>query len=160
MSQGQVVSIHIAAMAAAPMQAVNTVVAIAGRGLEGDRYFNKSGTYSNNPGTGRHVTLLESEAIEALRREYSVELDAGLARRNIVTRCAALNHLVEKEFKIGAVTLRGTRLCEPCAHLEKLCSKGVMRGLIHRGGLRAEILTGGTIRVGDAIGIVDRKSVV
>jgi len=62
-----------------------------------------------------------------------------------------LNHFVEKEFKVGAVILRGTRLCEPCAHMEKLTVKGAMRGLIHRGGLRAEIVKGGTIRVGDSI---------
>ena len=86
-----------------------------------------------------------------MKRDYDVELDAGRSRRNIVTRGVALNHLVEKEFKIGAVTLRGTRLCEPCAHLEKLSGKGVLRGLIHRGGLRAEISTGGTIRVGDEV---------
>ena len=152
--EASVVSLHIAPIGAAPMQAVRSVNVVAGRGLEGDRYFNLSGTYSNQPGTGRHVTLIESEAIDALKREYGVELDAGLARRNIVTRGAALNHLVEKEFKIGTVVLRGTRLCEPCAHLEKLSGKGVMRGLIHRGGLRAEILTGGVIRVGDEIVVV------
>ncbi|MGH7888219.1 MAG: MOSC domain-containing protein [Candidatus Binatia bacterium] len=154
-TQGIVVSLHIAAAAAAPMQAGTGVAAIAGRALEGDRYFNQTGTYSNSPGTGRHVTLIEIEAIEALKREYGVELDARLARRNIVTRGVALNHLVAKEFKIGAVTLRGTRLCEPCAHLEKLCSKGVMHGLIHRGGLRAEIITGGTIGVGDEVVAVE-----
>ena len=154
-TQGIVVSLHIAATAAAPVQAVISVAAIAGHGLEGDRYATKLGTYSNDPGSGRDVTLIEIEAIEALKRDYHVELDAGRSRRNIVTRGVALNHLVEKEFKIGAVTLRGTRLCEPCAHLEKLCNKGVMRGLIHRGGLRAEIITGGTIRVDDAIVAVE-----
>ncbi|MBM4298887.1 MAG: MOSC domain-containing protein [Deltaproteobacteria bacterium] len=148
---GRVVSIHVADRAAAAMSAVNEVSAVAGRGLEGDRYFYLTGTYSNHPGNGRHVTLIESEAIEALKRDYQIALEPGLARRNIVTRGVALNHLVEKEFKIGAVVLRGTRLCEPCAHLEKLSSKGAMRGLIHRGGLRAEIIVGGTIRVGDEI---------
>ncbi len=147
----QVVSLHIAPSGAAPMRSVGSVNAIAGRGLEGDRYFNGSGTYSNHPGDGRHVTLVESEAIAALRREYGVQLAAGLSRRNIVTRGVALNHLVEKEFTIGAVVLHGTRLCEPCLHLEKLSSKGAMRGLIHRGGLRAEIISGGVIRVGDPI---------
>jgi MOSC domain-containing protein YiiM len=78
-------------------------------------------------------------------------LDPGQARRNIVTRGIALNHLVEQEFRIGDVVLRGTRLCEPCAHMEKLTIKGTLRGLIHRGGLRAEIVKGGTIRVGDVI---------
>jgi MOSC domain-containing protein YiiM len=123
--------------------------------VEGDRYFNQLGTYSNHPGTGRHVTLIESEALDALLREYEVALEPSMARRNIVTRRIALNHLVEKQFNIGAVILRGTRLCEPCLHLEKLSQPGAMRGLIHRGGLRAEIVTGGTIRVGDEILVVE-----
>jgi MOSC domain-containing protein YiiM len=151
MSQGKVVSIHIAAVAAAPMKTVAQVKAVAGQGLEGDRYSNKLGTYSNDPGSGRAVTLIESEAIEALRRDYQIELAAGQTRRNIVTRGIPLNHLVEREFTIGAVTLRGSRLCDPCAHLERLSVKGAMRGLIHRGGLRAEIVVGGRIRVGDMV---------
>jgi MOSC domain-containing protein YiiM len=148
---GIVLSLHIAPVGAAPMQSVRSVNAVADRGLEGDRYFSQSGTYSNDPGTGRHVTLIEIEAIEGLKREYCVELDAASARRNIVTRGVALNHLVEKEFRVGAAVLRGTRLCEPCSHMEKLTVKGAMRGLIHRGGLRAEIVTGGAIRIGDSI---------
>ena len=154
MSQGKVVSIHIVATGAAAMKSIEEVRAVAGKGLEGDRYANKIGTYSNEPGSGRDVTLIESEAIEALERDYQIKLASGQSRRNIVTRGVALNHLVGKEFSIGAVVLRGTRLCDPCAHMEKLTVKGALRGLIHRGGLRAEILTGGTIRVGDAIGIV------
>lgn len=148
---GSVISLHIAPTGAAPMQTVSQVPAIAGRGLEGDRYFTGMGTYSKNPGTGRHVTLIESEAIEGLKREYGVEIAPNQTRRNIVTRGAALNHLVDREFFVGAVRLRGMRLCEPCAHLERLSARGALRGLIHRGGLRAEILTGGTIGVGDAI---------
>jgi MOSC domain-containing protein YiiM len=149
--QRAVVAIHVAATGAAPMKSVTTAQAVAGKGLEGDRYYNKLGTYSNEAGSGRNVTLIEVEAIEALRREYKVELEPGQSRRNIVTRGIALNHLVEQEFRVGDVVLRGTRLCEPCAHLEKLTVKGAMRGLIHRGGLRAEIIKGGTIRVGDVI---------
>lgn len=125
--------------------------AIAGRGLEGDRYFNQVGTYSNRPGTGREVTLIEIEAIEALKRDYDIGLRPGESRRNIVTRGVPLNHLLGREFKVGEVRLRGARLCEPCSHLQKLTQQGVMRGLIHRGGLRAEILTGGVIRVDDVI---------
>jgi MOSC domain-containing protein YiiM len=124
---------------------------VAGRGLEGDRYYSKLGTYSNQAGSGRDVTLIEVEAIEGLKRDYQIELDAGRVRRNIVTRGVALNHLVEQEFRVGDVVLRGTRLCEPCAHMEKLTVKGAMRGLIHRGGLRAEIVKGGTIKIGDRI---------
>jgi MOSC domain-containing protein YiiM len=86
-----------------------------------------------------------------MKRDYHVELDAGESRRNIVTQGISLNHLVDKEFRVGEVVLRGTRLCEPCAHMEKLTVKGTLRGLIHRGGLRAEIVKGGTIRVGDSI---------
>jgi len=151
MSQGKVISIHIAAIAAAPVKTVPEVIALAGRGLEGDRYAAKLGTFSKDPGSGRDVTLIESEAIEALLRDYQVELDAGESRRNIVTQGISLNHLVDKEFRVGEVVLRGTRLCEPCAHMEKLTVKGALRGLIHRGGLRTEIVKGGTIRVGDSI---------
>ena len=148
---GTIVSIHMAAIGTAPMNSVTNARAVVGRGLEGDRYFNKAGTYSNDPGSGRDITLIEIEAIEALRRDYQIELDPSQARRNIVTQGVALNHLVDREFKIGDVILRGTRLCDPCSHLEKLTRKGVMRGLIHRGGLRAEIVNGGTIRAGDPI---------
>jgi MOSC domain-containing protein YiiM len=154
-TQALVVSLHIAIHAAAPMQSVSTVTAVAGRGLEGDRYGNQIGTYSTHPGSGREVTLIESEAIEAIAREYDIQLPPGLARRNIVTRGVALNHLVGKTFIIGAVVLRGMRLCEPCLHMEKLAAKGAAHGLIHRGGLRAEIVTSGMIRVGDMIEIVD-----
>lgn len=133
------------------MRAISEARAVAGRGLEGDRYFSGLGTYSNHPGSGRHVTLIEFEAVDALKREYHVEMSADLCRRNIVTHDVALNHLVDREFCVGEVVLRGMRLCEPCAHLEKLSVPGVLRGLIHRGGLRAEILTGGTIHIGDSI---------
>ena len=151
MSQGKVISIHIAAVAAAPIKSVGKVIALAGRGLDGDRYAKKLGTFSKDPGSGRDVTLIESEAIEALKRDYQVELGASESRRNIVTQGISLNHLVDKEFRVGEVVLRGTRLCEPCAHMEKLTIKGALRGLIHRGGLRAEIVKGGTIRGGDSV---------
>ena len=133
------------------MQTKDQVEAVAAHGLEGDRYFAGLGTYSNNPGSGRHVTLIEIEAIEGLKREYGVEIAPAQSRRNIVTRDVALNHLVGRAFSVGKAMLRGMRLCEPCAHLERLSARGAMRGLIHRGGLRADILRGGTIRVGDEI---------
>jgi MOSC domain-containing protein YiiM len=133
------------------MKSVPQVQAVAGKGLEGDRYAAKLGTYSNDPGSGRDVTLIDAEAVEALKRDYDVELDPGQSRRNIVTRDVSLNHLVGKDFCVGEVMLRGTRLCEPCSHMESLTVKGALRGLIHRGGLRAEIVKGGTIRVGDGI---------
>ena len=150
-ARGAVVSIHIAPAGAAPVASVGEIQALTGKGLEGDRYYLKTGTYSKTPGTGREVTLIEIEAIEGLRREYEIDIDAAQARRNIVTRGVALNHLIDRDFAVGEAVLRGTRLCEPCAHLEKLTVKGLMRGLIHLGGLRAHIVRGGLIRVGDVI---------
>jgi MOSC domain-containing protein YiiM len=134
-----------------PMEWREEIKAVAGRGLEGDRYFDGRGYWSKTRGVSREVTLIELEAIEALEREKSIAIAPGAARRNVVTRGVPLNHLVGREFQVGAVRLRGTRLCEPCAYLEGLTQRGVLAGLIHRGGLRAEILTGGTIRVEDAI---------
>lgn len=151
MGQGTVISIHLAATAAGAMVSVQEVRAVAGKGLEGDRYCKQIGTYSDRPGPAREVTLIEIESIEALKREDGIALDPGASRRNIVTRAAPLNHLVGREFRVGEVTLLGIRLCEPCAHLEGLSQPGVLRGLIHRGGLRAQILTEGMIRVGDTV---------
>ncbi len=151
MEKATVVSIHIAPSGGAPTKSVGEVRALAGKGLEGDRYFNAAGTYSYQGGAARQVTLIEVEAIEALKRDGGVEIEPGASRRNIVTRGVALNHLVGREFTVGAARLRGVELCEPCAHLQKLTRDGVVRGLVHRGGLNAEILTGGLIRAGDAV---------
>ena len=151
MFRGKVVSLYTARDAAVPMESREEVKAVAGKGLEGDRYFEGTGHWSKTPGVSREVTLLELETIEALEREKNIAIAPGAARRNIVTRGVPLDRLVGREFQVGAVRLRGTRLCEPCAYLEGLTQKGVLAGLIHRGGLRAEIVTGGTIRVQDAI---------
>ena len=157
-ASGAVSSIHIALAGTAPVISVGEIQAIAGKGLQGDRYYLKTGTFSKTPGSGREVTLIEVEAIEALRREYGIDIDAAQFRRNIVTRGVALNHFIDREFAVGEVVLRGTRLCEPCAHLEKLTVKGVVRGLIHRGGLRANVVRGGFIRVGDTISAASEVS--
>lgn len=149
--QGAIVSIHLAATGGAPVKEVVEVRALAGKGLEGDRYCTSTGTYSYQGGPARQVTLIEIEAIEALKRDYSIEIAPGASRRNIMTRGVALNHLVGREFTVGSVRLRGVELCEPCAYLQKLTRDGVMRGLVHRGGLNAAILTDGVIRVGDAL---------
>lgn len=133
------------------MISVNEVTAEAGRGLAGDRYYKQVGTYSDRPGPDREVTLIEIEAIEALKRDLDLEVDPGESRRNIVTRGVPLNHLVGRTFRVGEVTLGGIRLCEPCEHLEDLTEKGVLGGLVHRGGLRAKILKTGIIRVGDTV---------
>jgi MOSC domain-containing protein YiiM len=150
MWNGKVESIYIAAAAQGPMQAVAEAVAIPGEGLAGDRYALKLGTFYK-PEPDYELTLIEVEAIEAIQREYGVELDAGDARRNLVTRGVALNHLVDKEFTIGDVRIRGIRLCEPCDHLERLTGKPLIKALRHRGGLRAQILTSGMIHAGDEV---------
>jgi len=157
---GEVVSIHIALEKEDPMQSVESVHAVPARGLEGDRYFVAKGTYSDRPGPSREITLIELEAIEALARDNEITIEPGAARRNLVTRGAALNHLVGREFRVGDVRLRGIRLCEPCAHLEGLTRRGVLGGLVHRGGLRAQILTEGRIQVGDPVVPLETAAVV
>jgi len=150
MWNGTVDSIHIASAAKAAMRAVDQIEAIPGVGLEGDRYALKLGTFYK-PEPAFELTLIEAEAIEAIRREYKIDLAAGEARRNVVTRGVPLNHLVGREFTIGGVRIRGIRLCEPCSHLEAITGLPVIQGLRHRGGLRAQILTPGLIRVGAAV---------
>jgi len=160
MWEGSVVSIHIALETSAPMQSRSVVRAIPGRGLDGDRYFAGKGFYSTKPSYGgREVTLIEMEAIEALfhgvinadGKRLGIKLAPGDTRRNIVTSGVPLNHLTDREFWIGTVLMRGTRLCEPCKHLDDLTQPGVMSGLIHRGGLRVQILCEGVIHVGDTV---------
>jgi len=150
MNTGTVEFIYVASAATAPTLPVNEARAIPGVGLEGDRYALRVGTFSK-PLPDRELTLIEAEAIEAVKHEYDFELAPGDARRNVVTRGVALNHLVGREFQIGDVKIRGIRLCEPCKHLQRLTGRDVILGLTHRGGLRAQILTEGIIHVGDEI---------
>ena len=151
MWKGSLVHICISPGAGQPMQSVQGIRAVAGVGLEGDRYASRGGTYSPKDDGSRQVTLIEVEAIEALEGETGIRLSPPEARRNLVTRGVPLNHLVGKTFRVGEVSLRGIRLCEPCQHLAGLTQAGVLPGLIHRGGLRAEITNEGIIRVGDPI---------
>ncbi len=149
--RGVVSAMHIAQEAAGAMLSVSEIRAVPGQGLEGDRYFRKTGTYSTRPGAGREVTLIEAETYDAIAQEAGIVLAPGASRRNITTRGVPLNHLVGRQFRVGEVLLEGVRLCEPCGHLESLTQTGVREGLIHRGGLRARIVTDGTIRIGDVI---------
>jgi MOSC domain-containing protein YiiM len=151
MKLGEVVSIQIAASLDMKLANVYQAKAVAGMGLEGDRYYNRTGTYSDKHDESHEATLIEIEALEALARDYKIEINSAESRRNITTQGVALNHLVGKEFKIGEAVMRGIRLCEPCTHLEETCGKAVRKGLIHRGGLRAQIITSGLVCVGDSI---------
>ena len=146
-SAGTVEAVLIAPEAEAPMVRVEQAVAHAGRGLEGDRYFEQQGTFSNRYDRGHDLTIIEAEALDDL----DVSLPREEARRNVVTRGIDLNALVGKHFTIGEVECFGQRLCEPCAHLERLTRPGTLRALIHQGGLRVDILTDGRIRAGDRI---------
>jgi MOSC domain-containing protein YiiM len=148
---GSVESIHIAAGPEQAMSPVESVRAVKGKGLEGDRYFTGEGTYSHKPEPGRELTLIEAEAIEGLLDEHGIELRPGEARRNVVTREIGLNDLVGRRFTVGEVECIGTELCHPCSHLERLTVPGVLKGLVNRGGLRADIVSGGQIAVGDAV---------
>jgi MOSC domain-containing protein YiiM len=152
MFRGQVVAIYTAPVKGAPMERHDEVRAVAGVGLEGDRYASGDGMYTRSGDDGkRALTLIEREAVDAARREYDIELDEHEARRNVVTEGVPLNHLVGRTFRIGDVVLRGLKLAEPCAYLEGLTRPGVRRALVHRAGLRAEIVEGGILRVGDAV---------
>ena len=149
MAEGIVVSIHLSSGATETMRGDAEARAVPGCGLEGDRYFEGRGTFSGGPDT--ELTLVEAEAVEALAAEHGLRIDPGEARRNVVTRGVDLNGLVGEEFRVGEVLLRGARPAEPCAHLARLAGEEVLPGLVHRGGLRAEIVAGGALRVGDAV---------
>jgi hypothetical protein len=149
-SVGVIELIALAAEAEGPMKAVSAAEAIEGRGLLGDRYERKAGTFSNPKGGGYDLTLVEAEALEALSAK-GVELSPIEARRNIIVRGIALDDLIGRRFRVGEVECYGQRRCEPCSHLERLTRPGVLRGLVHRGGLRADVLSDGQIRVSDRV---------
>jgi MOSC domain-containing protein YiiM len=151
MPDGILEAIYITAVKGGPVQSVAQVHAVPGRGLEGDRYFVESGVSPQDNKVDRQITLIEVEAVDALCKEQGIAVSAADIRRNLVLRGAQLNRLVNKLFKVGEVTLRGIRLCEPCQYLAKSTQPEVLPGLLHRGGLRAEILSEGTIRVGDSL---------
>jgi MOSC domain-containing protein YiiM len=148
----RVVQILTASSPTASMESHASVRALPGRGLEGDRYFLGTGTFAKHPQQPDYeITLIEQEAIESFARESGLAFTAAHARRNVVTTGVALNDLVGVEFTIGEVRIKGIRLCEPCNYLAKTTFPEVLRGLVHRGGLRAQIVSEGTLRVDDPI---------
>jgi ADP-ribose pyrophosphatase YjhB (NUDIX family) len=147
---GTVEHIHVASGIGEPMQPLGRARALAHVGLAGDRYATGTG-YWQDLRVSRDLTLVEAEVLEALAAEHDVVLEAGETRRNVTTRGVRLNQLVGETFWLGDVLCRGTRSCDPCRHLEEVTGKRLLRPLLHRGGLRADLLTGGTIRVGDAV---------
>jgi hypothetical protein len=143
---GSVEGIWIAPSAGEPARALSSARAIPGRGLEGDRHVAGTGTFpSGRPGSA--LTLVAAEVCES----FTPPLRAGEHRRNVVVRGLDLNRLVGHEFQIGSVRCRGMRLCEPCTVVQRYAGRPVLRSLVHRGGLRADILDDGEIHVGDTV---------
>jgi hypothetical protein len=144
---GTVEALVVAPAATAPVVAVAAARAEPDRGLEGDRYYDGAGTFaSGRPGSA--LTIVDAAVLDELAAQRREPVDH---RRNVVVRGTDLNALVGREFTLGAVRCRGRRLCEPCAHLDRLNDGGILRPMVHRGGLRADILEGGEIRVGDRL---------
>ncbi len=148
-----VVSIIVGPQGREILTAVARIRAVPGRGLEGDRYFHKVGSFNRPPlaEDGRELTLIEQEAIDACNAALGTELEAWQFRRNLVTKGVRLNELVDRTFQVGPVTVRGLRVCHPCRFLQRLTGADVMVGLKGIGGLRAAILSEGEIAVGDAV---------
>jgi MOSC domain-containing protein YiiM len=144
---GRVEEINIGPFGELPSP-VQSVEAHAGKGLEGNRYYFDDGA---KPKPGQALTLIAAEALEGLAAEHGIELSAAESRRNVLTRGIDLNALVGKRFRVGSVECEGVELCEPCSGLQKLTQPGVIKGLLHRGGLNADILSDGVISVGDEV---------
>jgi|SRR6516165_2185210 MOSC domain-containing protein YiiM len=151
MSTGTIHAIYIGPKRGEPLVGVAEVRAVAGRGLEGDRYYLGRGSLSRWPGPGRHVTLIEQELLDAVRREHGIDLGGGRSRRNIVTVGVDLGDRKGQRFRIGRAVFKAGIACRPCGYLERKTEAGVFVALRGRGGLRAEVVEEGTIRVADAI---------
>ena len=136
----RVEAIHLGAPRTPELWRVESVRAFAGKGLEGDRHFHEEGAKP-----GQALTLVEAEVME------DVGLPPGGARRQVTVRGVRLNELIGKRFRVGAVECYGVELCEPCEHLEAMTRPGIIKELVHRAGINADILTDGTISVGDEI---------
>ena len=150
-----VLEIHIAKSGASTPQKMEVAELVAGKGIVGDRYYNETGTFSKKLAglPDKELTLIESEEIDSFNKEFGFNFTYGDFRRNIVTQGIRLNHLAGKEFMLGDIRLKGIRLCEPCAHLANLLVSEIMPSLVHKTGLRAQIITSGSISVGECIAI-------
>lgn len=149
--QGRLEHIHVTGAASGDTQPLSEARLVAGRGIEGDRYFLGTGTYSMKPGPDRQVTLIEAETLAALARDHGIELTPAEHRRNLTVAGVPLNHLVGRIFRVGWATLEGVRLNTPCKYLEKMTAKPVYQPLLHRSGLNCRVIEGGTIRPGDPV---------
>lgn len=133
-------AIHIGSEESGPLHAVESISVVAGKGVEGDRNWREGGAKP-----GQALTLVEAEEVEA------AGLQPGETRRNVTVRGVRLNDLVGKTFRVGDVECYGVELCEPCAHLESMTRPGIIKDMVHRAGLNADVLNDGTINIGDEI---------
>ena len=147
MAEGRVEGIFLTETHGEVPHSVERVRAIPGSGLVGNRYFFADG----DAPPGRAITLIAAEGLEAFEEETGIPFTAAESRRNVLTRGVDVNGLVGRRFFVGEVECVGIELCEPCNTLAKLTERGVLRGLVHRGGLRADIVSGGEIAVGDPV---------
>src|SRR4051812_42705553 len=139
---GRVEAITLVVDSTGATRTVEAVEAAAGRGLDGG--------YHGDP------TLIAAEALEGLREGTGLELTGEQSRRNVLTRGIDLNALVGRRFTVGEVEAVGAELAEPCTKLQRISGEpGVLRGLVHRGGLRADVVSGGRISVGDEVRAAD-----
>ena len=149
---GKVVSLFIVDRSAEPMKKVDQLAALAGQGIEGDRYLLGTGTYSKKPEPGRQVTLIQSEVLNSLNKRFNITVKPKESRRNVLTEGIEINDLIGKEFLVGTVRLRAHRLTRPCKYLENLLGQpGLYSELWDHGGISCEILTDGVIEEGDII---------
>jgi len=148
---GQGVGVYLADSAGRPMRSVESAVAVAGQGLLGDRYQAGTGEWSYDRKMYDDVTLIAVEALAAADAQHAVQLAAGASRRNVETRGVDLDALVGVRFRVGEVELRGERPCEPCRYLDAVTGQPAKTALQGRGGLRATVLRGGQLRVGDRV---------
>jgi MOSC domain-containing protein YiiM len=139
-------NIHITAESAQAVEPVERVTVVAGRGVEGDRKYGE-----HQPGDGKDLTLIPAESLETLAEEHGIELAPGESRRQVTTRGIDVHDLVGRRFTVGTVEAVGIELCEPCSHLQSLTQPGVMRGLVHRAGINADVVRDGEIAVGDEV---------
>ena len=146
---GTVIAIHIAPDFGAATESVDRVEAVAGTGLRGDRYFEQGSEPE------RQLTLIEAEQLEDFTARTGLELTAAESRRQLTTYGVRLNPLVGRRFMVGDVECRGIELCEPCRDLERVTRNGVLKGMVHRAGLNAEIISGGEIAVGARVRPLD-----
>ena len=155
MFQGTLIAIFTAPSSGEPMRALDHIEATVGCGLAGDRYATDIAKHDRGYTKIRHVTLIEEETVTALRRDHEIDVAPILLRRNLVTRGVPLAHLIGRRFRVGDVVLEGTEQCEPCQYLADLIGHPVLKPLLHRGGIRAAIVTGGALRVGATIAPLD-----